>query len=45
MATNNAVKLSPSAKEDLKEAVEWYDNRFSNGLAARFINAVAMSLS
>jgi len=45
MAKSYAIKLAPSAIEDLKEAAEWYASRLSEGLAARFIKGVDTTLT
>ena len=45
MAKPYAIKLAPSAIEDLKEATEWYASRLSEGLAARFIKEVDTTLT
>ena len=45
MANPYAIKLSPSAIEDLKEATEWYASRLSIGLSSRFIKEVDASLT
>ena len=45
MTTPYVVKLAPAAIEDLKEAIEWYESRLSEGLATRFIKQVDQTLT
>lgn len=37
MAVPYSIKLAPSAIEDLKEAVQWYERTLAEGLAKKFI--------
>ena len=45
MANPYAVKLAPSAIEDLKEATEWYTSRLAEGLAQKFIKQINESFT
>lgn len=40
-----SIKLSPSAIEDLKEAIGWYDSRLVSGLAQKFIEQLDATLN
>lgn len=45
MAKSFSIKLAPSAIDDLKEAILWYESRLVEGLAQKFMTHVDVSLS